>query len=105
VVKTIRKIIWKLKLRIALEVMSHILHEEIMKKPHPGAPYILRLYTRLLSEYLGREVDFNYSIYGLIVRKEGYCICRFKTPCPCPYHIKELKKYGRCKCGLFRVIK
>jgi len=95
----------KLKLRIALEVMSRILHEEIMRKHHTGAPYILRLYTRLLSDYVGREVDFDYYIHGLIVRNGGYCICRFKTPCPCPYHIKELKKYGRCKCGLFRVTK
>jgi hypothetical protein len=95
----------KLKLRIALNVLSHVLHEEIMKRGNEGAPYILRLYTRLLSEYLGRKIDFDYNIYELIVRKGGYCICRFKTPCPCPYHIKELKKYGRCKCGLFRVIK
>ena len=98
------KIIRKLKLRIALNVLSRVLHEEIMKRRNEGAPYILRLYTYIVSEYLGRKTDFDYYIYGEIVRKGG-CICRFKTPCPCPYHIKELEKYGRCKCGLFRVIK
>jgi hypothetical protein len=99
------KIIRKLKLRIALDVLSHVLYEEIMKRRNEGAPYILRLYTKLLSEHIRREIDFDYYIYGEIVRKGGYCICRFKTPCPCKYHIKEIKKYGRCKCGLFRVIK
>jgi hypothetical protein len=99
------KIIRKLKLRIALNVLSHVLHEEIMKRRNEGAPYILRLYTRLLSEYIGREIDSHYHLYGEIVRRGGYCLCRFKTPCPCTYHIKELEKYGRCRCGLFVVIK
>jgi len=51
---------------------------------------------------------------GLVVNKkkygELYCPCRVitgdkkedkKIICPCVYHKKEIKDYGKCLCGLF----
>ena len=53
-------------------------------------------------------------IKGLVRNKlkfgEAYCPCRVVTGdpekdkliiCPCAYHEEELKKYGKCHCGLF----
>ena len=53
-------------------------------------------------------------VTGLLVNeaKDGarYCPCRRITGnkeedilkvCPCRWHIEEIKKYGRCLCGLF----
>jgi len=43
---------------------------------------------------------FNRKKYG-----EYYCPCRIKHTkkeiCPCYYHKAEIKKDGRCYCGLF----
>jgi len=53
-------------------------------------------------------------IYGLVKREEKfgkpYCPCRIlsgkqkedeKKICPCVWHINEIKKQGKCHCGLF----
>ncbi len=69
-------------------------------------------YSRKLSEVLGRKVEVNYKLIPLLVKRvedfgKPYCPCRTeiseKTVCPCVYHVEELRKYGRCRCGLFRL--
>ena len=55
-----------------------------------------------LSLLLKRRVHVRWRIADLVLQKEGYCPCRFvKVKCPCRWRIEELKKYGRCRCGLF----
>jgi len=38
---------------------------------------------------------------------KAYCPCRvelkYENICPCIHHIDELRKYGKCRCGLFTI--
>jgi len=70
-------------------------------------------HAQRLSTVLGRKVVVNEDIIPLIVARIEeyglpYCPCRTElTPqalCPCYYHIEEIKRYGKCRCGLFRVV-
>ena len=65
-----------------------------------------------LSDVLGVTVRVNPKVFNSLMkqlRKYGtpYCPCRFEksrdTICPCKWHVKELIKYGRCRCGLFYI--
>ena len=42
----------------------------------------------------------NKKLYGYL-----YCPCRWRKEqeniCPCSFHKEELKKFGKCLCGLF----
>lgn len=38
-----------------------------------------------------------------LVAYGGNCICRPDTPCPCPELIDDIKKKGKCLCGVFVV--
>jgi ferredoxin-thioredoxin reductase catalytic subunit len=85
-----------------LVVKKRLTKEEWIKAIHQHA--------KELSKKLGEEVLVNKRVLEAEIKKwerEGlpYCVCRFEkkpsTICPCTYHIDELKKYGRCKCGLF----
>lgn len=62
-----------------------------------------------LSLRLRKRVHVNWRIAELVIKKDGYCPCRFgKIPenkCPCKWHLSELKERGRCKCGLFFIRK
>ena len=67
-------------------------------------------HARELSRILGEEILVNRKVLEAELEKwerEGapWCVCRFqRTPkevCPCTYHLEELRKFGRCKCGLF----
>jgi len=69
-------------------------------------------HARKISKLLGKEVVVNPKIIPLIIKQidkfgKPYCPCRIKrserTICPCFWHVDELKRYGRCKCGLFMV--
>jgi len=69
-------------------------------------------YARRISKLLGKEVKVNPKIIPLIIKQiedygKPYCPCRpqknERTICPCFWHVDELKRYGRCKCGLFIV--
>jgi hypothetical protein len=60
----------------------------------------IAVHQELLSDYFG-NVEVNASVLKAIVGNNGYCICRFKVVCPCTHAFVELKKYRRCKCGLF----
>lgn len=42
------------------------------------------------------------SIVKRIVDNGGFCPCRAgKHPCPCRFHMLEIKETGKCCCGLF----
>lgn len=65
-----------------------------------------------LSKSLGKEVVVNHKVIPLIIKSieefgKPYCPCRVekneKTICPCHYHVEEIQKYGRCRCGLFQL--
>ena len=67
-------------------------------------------HAELLTEILGIRVSVNKYVLRSVMRmneKFGlpYCPCRLErtldTICPCKYHVKEIIKYGRCRCGLF----
>jgi len=63
------------------------------------------LHSAYLSLRLGRRVHVNWGVADLVVRRGGYCPCRFgrvpENRCPCRRHLSEILKHGRCKCGLF----
>jgi hypothetical protein len=61
----------------------------------------IAVHLKLLRDYFG-NVEVNASVLKAILNNGGYCICRFKVVCPCTHAFTELKKYRRCKCGLFR---
>jgi len=70
-------------------------------------------HARKISKLLGKEVVVNPKVIPLIIKRiedfgKPYCPCRVerneRTICPCYYHVEELKRYGRCKCGLFYVV-
>lgn len=67
-------------------------------------------HARKISKLLGKDVVVNLRIIPLIIKQieeygKPYCPCRTqkneRTICPCFWHVDELKRYGRCKCGLF----
>ena len=67
-----------------------------------------------LEKILGKEVLINGKVLLKAMPRKYYngwfyCPCRFersqRTMCPCIYHINELAKHGRCKCGLFYIPK
>jgi len=69
-------------------------------------------HARKISKLLGKEVVVNPKVIPLIIKRiedfgKPYCPCRIerneRTICPCYYHVEELKRYGRCRCGLFRL--
>jgi ferredoxin-thioredoxin reductase catalytic subunit len=45
------------------------------------------------------------KLIAAILRNNGYCPCRrVKSPttlCPCTYALDDIKKLGKCTCGLF----
>ncbi|WP_440059487.1 ferredoxin-thioredoxin reductase catalytic domain-containing protein [Thermogladius sp. 4427co] len=62
---------------------------------------------------LNRRIEVNEDVIILIIHSYEqygipYCPCRVekneKTICPCFYHIDEIRKNGRCRCGLFRAV-
>jgi len=76
---------------------------------------MIKYHVHTLRWILGREVEVDERVLEAFRKKYGsrpaepYCLCRFerswRTVCPCVWHIEELAKYGRCKCGLFKVKK
>ena len=59
-----------------------------------------KIVESVLSGLLANEAKFGYR----------YCVCRAitgdreqdkKIICPCAYHKKEIRRVGRCLCGLF----
>jgi len=94
--------------------------EEQLRKLKEAIKHRIELYNRLKKQYeeharkisklLGKDVVVNPKIIPLIIKRiedfgKPYCPCRTerneKTICPCFWHVDELKRYGRCKCGLF----
>ena len=65
------------------------------------------LHSIRLSLTLRKRVKVNWRIADLVLEKKGYCPCRFgkveENRCPCKWHVEELERFGRCKCGLFKV--
>jgi hypothetical protein len=61
----------------------------------------ITIHEELLRDYFNRDIIVNDLVFERIVRS-GRCMCRF-VPCPCKYAVEELKRYGRCKCGLYRL--
>ena len=70
-------------------------------------------HARKLSDFLGVEIAVNHKVIPYIIKRiedygKPYCPCRTtldeRNICPCFYHVDELRKYGRCKCGLFYVL-
>lgn len=85
-----------------LVVKRKVSREEWIRSIHEHA--------KQLSEIIGEEILVNRRVLEAELKKwdqEGapWCVCRFqRTPdnvCPCTHHIEELKRFGRCKCGLF----
>jgi len=69
-------------------------------------------HAKKISELLGKKVEVNPKIIPLVIKKiedygKPYCPCRVerneRAICPCFWHVDELRKYGRCRCGLFFV--
>lgn len=67
-------------------------------------------HARKISKLIGKEVVVNPKVIPLIIKQiedygKPYCPCRVerseRTICPCFWHVNELMRYGRCKCGLF----
>ena len=59
-----------------------------------------------LEKLLGRKIVINRKVIAQIAKNmirygKPVCPCKPSELCPCKDHINELKKYGRCKCGLF----
>jgi ferredoxin-thioredoxin reductase catalytic subunit len=69
----------------------------------------IEYHRELLCDYFNTVVNLNYEVLNKVIKNNYYCICRFertkKTLCPCVYHLDELRRYGRCKCGLFIIEK
>jgi len=76
---------------------------------------IVRFHTVKLKQILGTDIEIDERVLEAFRKKYGerptepYCLCRFekswRTICPCIWHIEELAKYGKCRCGLFKVEK
>jgi len=49
------------------------------------------------------EVIIDEDILAKIQSNNYICLCKFRIRCPCPESIEEIKKMGRCRCGLFRL--
>jgi hypothetical protein len=62
----------------------------------------ITLYEELLKDYFG-NVKVNKEKMIRIIENKGLCLCRFRTPCPCPQSFNDLKTHKRCKCGLFTI--
>lgn len=77
---------------------------------------LIKLYSELdrlyedhraqLEKILGKKVSINRKVIAQIAKNmirygKPVCPCKPSELCPCKDHINELKKYGRCKCGLF----
>jgi len=69
-------------------------------------------HARKISKLLGKEVIVDPKVIPLIIKRiedygKPYCPCRTslddRNICPCYWHIEELRKYGRCRCGLFKL--
>lgn len=69
-----------------------------------------RQHAKKISSLIGEKVCVNAKVILLIIRQieelgKPYCPCRTekseKTICPCFYHVEELRRHGRCRCGLF----
>jgi hypothetical protein len=62
-----------------------------------------------LEEYIQKIIEFgkkekaliNPIILELVIKNEFKCICKLNIQCPCEEAPKELKKNGKCYCGLF----
>jgi len=82
-------------------LLLKMLNGRIYRRLGFGVAQAITIHRKLLSYYLDRDIVVNDLVFEKIV-KSGRCMCRF-TLCPCSYALPELKKYGRCKCGLFRL--
>jgi len=84
---------------------EHVKKEDIV--------YYITNHANLLSEIFDKCVAVNPRVLKLLLINYDrfgfpYCPCRFARTddniCPCVYHIEELKRYGRCRCGLFKIV-
>jgi len=97
---------------IQLEKMKEALRHRI--EFYNRLKKLYEVHARRISKLLGKEVKVNPKIIPLIIKQiedygKPYCPCRpqknERTICPCFWHVDELKRYGRCRCGLFMVNK
>jgi len=93
--------------------------QEQLRKLKEVIKHRIELYNRLKKEYeehakkissfLGTTIIVDPRIIPLIIKKiedygKPYCPCRTgyeRNICPCYWHVEELRKHGRCRCGLF----
>ena len=54
-----------------------------------------------LEAELGHKVEIDDDVLRKIELNNCICLCKFKTTCPCPESVDEIKEYGRCKCALY----
>ncbi len=89
--------------KLELERLEKEIYEKV-KKHAEEAGLRLNPDKRILTVLL-RGLAMN-----KLKRGEFYCPCRRVTGdpekdrliiCPCVYHMDEIKKFGRCHCGLF----
>jgi len=66
-----------------------------------------------LSRTYGWKVKVNDEVVVLVAKRmlkygKAYCPCKLELKdeniCPCTHHIEELKKHGKCRCGLFILV-
>jgi len=96
--------------------------EKQLEKLKEALKHRIELYNKLKKQYeehakkisglIGKRVVVNPKIIPLIIKNieehgKPYCPCRTarneKTICPCYWHVEELRKHGKCRCGLFLV--
>lgn len=47
------------------------------------------------------DVEIDQEVLEKIRQNNYMCLCKFRTPCPCPESLDEVRRYGRCKCSLY----
>lgn len=92
---------------------------ELIKKSKPLSPEqafaekVLKPVEKELDEKSLRQgiedyakknsLSINEKVYKNVVKMNGMCPCRTdNTPCPCKYADDDIKKKGRCHCGLYK---
>jgi len=90
---------------LILNFKNHILH---LIKLNNELAELYEDYRIQLEKKIGKRIIINPKIIAQIAKNmirygKPVCPCKPSELCTCKDHINELKKYGRCKCGLFIV--
>ena len=58
-------------------------------------------WARVLESLLGVKVRINHGVLRKVEERGCRCLCKFRVRCPCKESVEEVRRWGKCWCGLY----